>query len=252
MGRVLTEEAGGLLTVTLADEANRNALSEAFVDELTAVLDRAEADPDIRVIVVTNRGPAFCAGASLGKSSPSGAKAMNASELFRRFRRSAKPYIGRIAGHCVGGGVGLAAAMDIAVAVDSAMFGFSEVRIGVAPAIISVVCLPKMREADARAAFLRGNRFSAAEAARIGLITSAVPTGDLDAAVDAAVADLLAGGPEALAATKQLLDRVPALPIEAAFEWTTDLSTRLFASDEAKAGIASFLEKRPAPWVPAP
>jgi methylglutaconyl-CoA hydratase len=145
--------------------------------------------------------------------------------------------------------MGLAAALDVSIAVDTALFGFTEVRIGVAPAMISVVCLPKMRPADARAAFLRGNRFPAAEAVRIGLVNDAVPAEELDAAVAAVVADLLAGGPAAIAATKQLLAEVPGMPVDEATAWTADLSARLFAGDEAKAGMAAYLEKRPAPWV---
>jgi methylglutaconyl-CoA hydratase len=146
--------------------------------------------------------------------------------------------------------MGLAAAMDISVAVDTAKFGFTEVRVGVAPAMISVLCLPKLREADARAAFLRGNRFPAVEAARIGLINRAVPAEELDAAVDEIVVDLLAGGPNAIAASKRLLAEVPGMPVDEAFAWTQRFSAELFTSDEAKEGMGAFLEKRPAAWVP--
>jgi methylglutaconyl-CoA hydratase len=165
-------------------------------------------------------------------------------------RRSPKPYIGRIAGHCVAGGIGLAASLDISVAVDDAKFGFTEVRLGLTPAMISVVCLPKMRPAEARAAFLRGNRFSAAEAARLGLINAAVPADELDAEVDAIVADLLLGGPEALAASKQLLSEVPGMPVDEAFGWTAELSGRLFTSAEGREGMTAYLEKRPPSWAP--
>jgi methylglutaconyl-CoA hydratase len=146
--------------------------------------------------------------------------------------------------------MGLAAAMDISVAVDSAKFGFTEVRIGVAPAMISVVCLPKLRLVDAQAAFLRGHRFSAAEAARMGLINAAVPADVLDAEIDAIVNDLLAGEPGAIAASKQLIATVPTMAEQQAFEWTAELSARLFASDAAREGMTAYLEKRPAPWVP--
>jgi methylglutaconyl-CoA hydratase len=191
----------GVLTVTLADEANRNALSTQLVGELSDALDAADADPGVRVVVLTNRGRVFCAGADLSERSAGApgagpddrpAAVRRPEDLFGRFARSPKPYVGRIAGHCVAGGMGLAAAMDISIAADDAKFGFTEVRVGVAPAVISVVCLPKLRSADARAAFLRGTRFPAAEAARIGLINSAVPAGRLDDEVAAAVDDLLA------------------------------------------------------------
>jgi methylglutaconyl-CoA hydratase len=251
MSVVETVLAGGVLTVTLADEANRNALGERLVRELGDALDAADDDPEVRVVVLTNSGTVFCAGANLSERSGSGGPAAVRSphELFGRFARSPKPYVGRIAGHCVAGGMGLAAAMDISIALEDARFGFTEVRVGVAPAVISVVCLPKLRPADARAAFLRGNRFTAVEAAKMGLINAAVPTDQLDAAVDAVVSDLLAGGPQAIAAAKRLLAEVPGTPVDEAFRWTSELSARLFAGEEAAEGMRAFLEKRPAAWV---
>ena len=251
MGVVETELTGGVLTVTLADEANRNALGARLVAELMAALDAAEADPEVRVIVLTNSGNVFCAGANLAERSSDEAPAAvrRPHDLFGRFARSSKPYVGRIAGHCVAGGMGLAAAMDVSIAIEDARFGFTEVRVGVAPAVISVVCLPKLRPADARSAFLRGHRFPAAEAARIGLINAAVPADRLDAEVGAVVTDLLAGGPGAIAAAKRLLREVPGSPVEDALRWTGALSAELFATDEAREGMTAFLEKRPAAWV---
>ena len=244
----------GVVTVTLADEANRNALSRRLLGELSAVLDEAEADPEVRVVVLTNAGRVFCAGADLRESSgvaPADNRVVaRASDLFGRFRRSPKPYVGRISGHCVAGGMGLAAAMDISIARDDAKFGFTEVRVGVAPAMISVLCLPKMRRAEATAAFLRGNRFPAAEAARLGLINAAVPAESLDDEVEAVVADLLAGGPSALSASKQLVDRVPEMGFDEALDWAERLSAKLFASDEAAEGMDAFLNKRTPRWVP--
>jgi methylglutaconyl-CoA hydratase len=215
-------------------------------------LDAADSDPEVRVVVLTNRGRVFCAGADLSERSSGGAPpAIHSPQaLFGRFARSPKPYVGRIAGHCVAGGMGLAAAMDISIATEGARFGFTEVRVGVAPAVISVVCLPKLRPADARAAFLRGRRFSAAEAAAMGLVNAAVPADRLDDEVDAVVHDLLAGGPGAIAAAKRLLAEVPGTPVDEAFRWTGELSGRLFATDEAREGMSAFLEKRPAAWAP--
>ena len=253
MAAVVTDLADGVLTVTLADEDNRNALSSRLTTELTEALDHADADPEVRVVVLTNRGRVFCAGADLSERSSGGSgsssKPVDPTRLFGRFRESPKPYVGRIAGHCVAGGMGLAAAMDISIAIEEAKFGFTEVRIGVAPAIISVVCLPKIRPADAREAFLRGNRFLAPEAARMGLINAAVPVEELDAAVDAAVTDLKAGGPEAIAAAKQLMARVPGMPIDEAFRWTGELSASLFRGEEAAEGMRAYLDKRPPSWT---
>jgi methylglutaconyl-CoA hydratase len=252
MGLVETDLANGVMTITLSDEERRNALSRQLLIELVDAIDVVDRDPEIRVAVLTNKGHVFCAGANLAeRTSPpsSDARTVEISEVFQRIRHSPKPFVGRLAGHCVAGGVGLAAVMDISVAIETAMFGFTEVRVGVAPAMISVVCLPKMRLADAQAAFLRGNRFSATEAARMGLINEVVTAEDLDREVTSIINDLLAGEPKAIAAAKQLTIVVPSMPTDDAFAWTTGVSTGLFSSDEAKEGMTAFLEKRPAAWV---
>lgn len=251
MAFVEAELVGGVMTITLADVQGRNSLSGQLTRELVDALDFADNAPEVRVVVLTNAGTVFCAGANLSERSSASANTANIDPrtLFGRFRHSPKPYVGRIAGHCVAGGMGLAAAMDISVAVDHAKFGFTEVRVGVVPAMISVVCLPKMRLADAQAAFLRGHRFPAAEAVRMGLINSCVPADALDAEVTAIVTDLLAGEPNAIAVAKQLTARVPTMKENDAFDWTAELSARLFASDAAREGMTAFLEKRPASWV---
>ena len=254
MALVETELSRGVMTITLADVARRNALSRQLLSELMSALDDVDNDPDVRVCVVTNRGNVFCAGANLSEQSDDAAnkvpgRTVSMSELFQRILHSPKPFVGRIAGHCVAGGVGLAAVMDISIALDSAKFGFTEVRVGVAPAMISVVCLPKMRLADARSTFLRGHRFPAEEAARMGLINQAVSADALDHEVATVINDLLAGEPHALAVAKQLTAVVPSMGVDEAFAWTTRLSADLFASDEAREGMAAFLEKRSASWV---
>jgi methylglutaconyl-CoA hydratase len=238
-----------VMTISLIDKVRRNALSDELVAELVEAIDAANANQSVRVVVVTNHGSVFSAGANLREQSSKNAPPVALSDLFVRIRNSPKIFVGRISGHCVAGGVGLAAVLDISVAIDTATFGFSEVRVGVAPAIISVVCLPKMRFAAAQSAFLRGHRFGAGEAANAGLITMSVPMEELDQTVHDIVNDLLAGEPHALAATKELLHTVPSLPLEDAFAWTSKLSSALFASDAAHEGMAAFLEKRPASWV---
>ncbi|MEZ5140731.1 MAG: enoyl-CoA hydratase-related protein [Acidimicrobiales bacterium] len=156
MALVETDLDGGVLTVTLNDTERRNALSRDLVSDLVATLDDADADDAVRVVILTNAGTVFCAGANLSEQSgrsdggQSAGRTVGMAEVFSRFRTSPKPSVGRIAGHCVAGGMGLAAAMDISIGVEDATFGFTEVRIGMAPAMISVLCLPKMREADAR------------------------------------------------------------------------------------------------------
>ncbi|MGB7104691.1 MAG: enoyl-CoA hydratase-related protein, partial [Acidimicrobiales bacterium] len=207
MNLVKTEVINSVMTITLCDDQRRNALSDEMITALMTAVDAAENDDNVRVVILTNQGNVFCAGADLSQRSsdqPHGGAKFELYELLRRIRTSPKVFVGRLAGHCVAGGVGLAAVADISVAVDTATFGFSEVRIGVAPAIISVVCLHKMRRGDAQCAFLRGDRFSAHEAARLGLITKAVAAEELDAEVEAIVNDLLAVEPHALAAAKLL------------------------------------------------
>jgi methylglutaconyl-CoA hydratase len=155
-----------------------------------------------------------------------------------------------VQGHVAGGGNGLVAACDIAVAAASARFAFSEVRLGLAPAIIATVCIPRMNPRDASELLLTGERVTADRVLRAGLVTAVVEDDGLDAAVQRYVESLLACGPQALRETKELLRRVPMLQRDEAFAWTAELSARLFTSEEAKAGMTAFLTKSSAPWVP--
>lgn len=244
---------GAVATLTLADPDNRNALGRTVINGLLDGLATAEADASVRVIVLTNTGKVFCAGADLREqaaSSPDAKGARSFDDLLRAIQRSPAPVVGRIDGHAVAGGVGLAAVCDISIARDDVLLGFTEVRVGVVPAMISVVCLPKMRRGDALEAFLRGRRFPATEAAALGLINRAVPAADLDSAVDEVVADLLLGGPVALGEAKRLVYEVPTLPIDEAFQDTAQRSAALFGSDEAAEGMAAFIEKRRPSWAP--
>ncbi len=250
---VRVEIADGVATLTLADPGNRNALSRAMVAGLLDGLESANADPSVRVVVITNDGSVFCAGADLSEQSTAAAGGKGArgfDAVLRAIQTSPTPVVGRIDGHAVAGGVGLAAVLDISIARDDVLLGFTEVRVGVIPAIISVVCLPKMRRGDALEAFLRGRRFPATEAAELGLITRAVPGGDLDTEVAAVVDDLKRGGPIALGEAKRLVYEVPGLPDEEAFRVTAARSAALFGSDEAAEGMAAFLEKRRPSWAP--
>ena len=252
MEAVKVTTAGGVMTATLADVENRNALGAALVQGLYDALAAANADPAVRALVVTNEGNTFCAGANLKQqsgASPGDKPAVGFEELLHAIQTSPTPVIGRIAGHVVGGGNGLAAALDISIAADDAKFGFTEVRLGVAPAIISVVCLPKMRPGEAMEAFLRGNRFPAARAAELGLINRAVPREALDAAIDEVLADLRKGGPNALGEAKRLVYEVPAMEQKEAFQWTARLSAELFRGEEAAAGMKAFLTRSKPPWV---
>jgi methylglutaconyl-CoA hydratase len=243
---------GGVMTATLVDVENRNALGAALLQGLYDAIVSANDDPSVRAVVVTNEGNTFCAGANLKQQSGAVAAdkpTVGLDTLLHAIQTSPTPVIGRIAGHVVGGGNGLAAALDISIAADDAKFGFTEVRLGVAPAIISVVCLPKMRPGEAMEAFLRGNRFPAARAAELGLINRAVPREALDAAVDEVLADLRKGGPNALGEAKRLVYEVPAMEQKEAFQWTARLSAKLFRGEEAAAGMKAFLTRSKPPWA---
>ena len=254
--------SAGVATLTLGDESNRNALTRAVVAELIDGLAAANANASVRVIVITNTGRVFCAGADLSEQSGAGATADSPPPpgrgpdglvtLLRLIQQSPTPVVARVDGHAVAGGVGLVAACDISIARDDVLLGFTEVRVGVIPAMISVVCLPKMRRSDAMELFLTGERIPAARAAEVGLVNYAVPADQLDAKVDEIVAMVLRGGPNALAASKSLLRRVPEFTDrQTAFEWAQPFSAALFASEEGAEGIAAFRERRDPNWIPA-
>lgn len=243
------ETDGGVATVTLARPESRNALSVELMDSLGENLERAIADPGVRVIVLTNSGPAFCAGADLKGARASRSPVYDLASILVLLLDSPKPTVARISGHAMGGGVGLAAACDLSVASSDSLFGFTEVRRGVAPAVISVVCLPKLRRADASELFLTGRRISADRAVEVGLLNAAVPPGELDDRVESLVEELLAGGPRALAACKRLIGQVPSMSRADAFEWTSELSASLFDSEEAAQGMAAFRDKVEPPWA---
>ncbi len=250
---VLYEVAGGVATITLNRPDYRNALSVEIVNGVGDHFEAALADPAVRAILFTHVGNTFCAGADLRAAQPGVPQPTlrhNFVEILEKIMTCAKPVVGRLAGHVTAGGVGLAAAMDISIAADDAIIGFTEVRIGVAPAVISVVCLPKLRRSDASELFLEGERVPAPRAAAAGLINRAVPRDQLDDEVSVTLRRLVRGGPNALANTKQLVTRVPEMDRAEAWEWTAELSQRLFQSDEAAEGIAAFRERRDASWVP--
>eukprot|EP00928_Gymnodinium_smaydae_P063449 TRINITY_DN4700_c0_g6_i1.p1 TRINITY_DN4700_c0_g6~~TRINITY_DN4700_c0_g6_i1.p1 ORF type:complete len:258 (-),score=78.52 TRINITY_DN4700_c0_g6_i1:225-998(-) len=239
----------GVATLTLNRPNERNSLGPELINSLGDNLKSCMSRDDVRVIVLTNAGGTFCAGANL-KGGSGEAPRYTLVDIFKLMQEGSKVIVGRIAGHCTGGGVGLAAACDVSVASAAADLGFTEVRIGVSPAIISVVCLPKLRRGDAAELFLSGEKIQATRAAEMGLINYAVAAEQLDAKVADVVGKLLRGGPNALAATKALVYRVPGMPVDEAFNWTAEVSMRCFASPEAREGMKAFRNKTDAPWIP--
>ncbi|TMA33819.1 MAG: enoyl-CoA hydratase [Deltaproteobacteria bacterium] len=248
MPAVRQEMRGDAAWITLDQPERRNALSDALVGELRQHLATALAAPEVRAVVLTGAGPAFSAGADL-KSGGIGAADNPFVEVLKTLWEAPKPIIGRINGHAFGGGVGLVAACDLTVAADSAVFAFSEVRVGVIPAMISVLCVRKLGVQAAMWLFLTGERFSAARAVELGLVHRAVPADGLDAAVEEVLALVRLGGPNAVREAKQLVRRIPELSVEEGFRWTAAKIAELFASEEAAEGMRAFVEKRQPRWA---
>jgi methylglutaconyl-CoA hydratase len=258
-GQFMTEElvrlevSRGVGTITLDSPHNRNALSRQLLADLNQRLTEAIDDPGVRVVVLTGAGPAFCSGADLRErretSSTPSAGRPGLAPILTAMWESPKPVVGRINGPARAGGVGLVAACDIAVAVESATFAVNEVRIGVIPAVVSVVLVPRIGPTRARELFLTGDALDARAAVAYGLLTAAAPSDRLGEAVGHYVASLLKGAPGALAESKKLVRDVPRLAMDAAFTEMTKRSARSFASEEAREGLAAFAEKRPPRWA---
>lgn len=244
----------GTATITLDSPHNRNALSAQLRRELRDRLLEARDDDGVRVIVLTHTGPVFCSGMDLkeARGAEAGAQGVNEfPEILERIWASPKPVVARLAGPARAGGVGMIAAADIVVAAREATFAFSEVRIGVVPAVISLTVLPRIAPRAAQELFLTGEVFDAEKAARIGLITTAVDAVDLDDEVDRYVRALALGGPRALAATKELLTGPRHVgPSKDGFAAMNELSAGFFASEEGQEGIIAFAQKRKPRWVP--
>ncbi|WSW75587.1 enoyl-CoA hydratase family protein [Streptomyces sp. NBC_00996] len=230
-------------TLTLDSPANRNALSAVLVGELADALTRCGKDGDVRAIVLTHTGNTFCAGADL--RDPPHPEALVG--LLRQIVELRKPVLARVTGHVRAGGLGLLGACDIAAASTDATFAFTEVRIGVAPAVISLPLLPRTDPRALARYYLTGERFDAAEAVRTGLLTV---TGD---DVDEVLAPLLDGlrraSPQGLAETKELLTAKVLETFDRDAAELTALSARLFSSAQAREGMTAFLERRDPAWV---
>ncbi len=251
--RVARDEQG-VATVTLDRPAVRNALNPALVAELTAAVDELKTDEAVHVVVLTGEGEVFCAGADLAWVTADeppdevAAGAQRLAALLRGLHELPKPLIARVNGPALGGGAGLLAVCDLAIAVDDAVFAFTEVRLGLAPAVISPYVVRKIGRSQARALFLTGERFDAERAERVGLVHRRVPRAELDAAVDAAVEACLLGAPLAQAAAKRLVHEA-LRPLDERERATARQFAALRGGEEARQGIAAFRERRPAPWA---
>ena len=239
--------------LTLNSPHNRNAISGTLLAQLHQGLRDAAADPEVRVVVLGHTGGTFCAGADLSEAGGGDpfemavARAREMTALLRAMVSSPLPVIGAIDGHVRAGGFGLVGACDIVVAGPRSTFALTEARIGVAPAIISLTLLPKLSARAAARYYLTGEKFGAAEAAAIGLVTTAAD--DVDAAVAALVTELGQGTPQGLAASKALTTAAVLEGFDRDAERLTEESARLFVSDEAREGMLAFLQKRAPSWA---
>jgi methylglutaconyl-CoA hydratase len=249
------QHSGGVRTLTLDSPANRNALSARLLEELAAALRDATTDAAVRAIVLTGSGTVFCSGADLSeRSAGTGVSAPNLMpDILTGMVESRVPVIARVNGHARAGGLGLIAVADMAVAPEAASFAFTEVRVGVAPAMILV---PALRVADHRflaRMTLTGERFTANEAAAAGLLSAVVPD---DAALDEWVAERAGeigrSAPGAVGATKELLRSLPTAGWSDGLAQAATRSAELFAGPEAAEGMAAFLEKRRPNWDTTP
>jgi enoyl-CoA hydratase len=251
---VRTRLDGAVAVVMLDSPSNRNALSIPVMAALVEALATAAADDEVRVIVIVAEGPAFCSGADLKElASPDGdgphRSAAGLLALLRAIVTLPKPVIARVHGATRASGLGLVGAADLAIAGNSATFGFTEARLGLAAAVVSLTTLPRMVPRAASRALLTGATIDAQIAEEIGLISQVVPDESLDVAVDVAVGSLLAASPQGLAATKELLTRQIRAQMAGEGPGMVELSAGLFASPEGREGMAAFLAHRPPSWA---
>ena len=247
------EIRNGAAWITLNRPENRNALSAILVTELYDHLLASNANDDVRCIVITGNGPAFCAGADLksppGQLSEGVGRAVPYPDVLTAILDSPKPVIAAINGAAFAGGLGLVGAADIVVTRTDVQLSFSEVRIGVIPAIISVVCMPKLGVHHGMKLFLTGERFDGQQAVDMGLAHIAVPEAQLMSTVEEQIAMINLGGPIAVQECKKLARRVTELSRKEGFKETAEWSARMFRSDEGAEGMAAFREKRKPNWV---
>jgi methylglutaconyl-CoA hydratase len=245
---------GGVARVTLARPDVRNAFNADVIRELHAIFTRLSGDAAVRAVVLAGEGKVFCGGADINWMRASlelsfdqnVADAERMSDMYRAIDRCTKPVIARIQGAALGGGAGLAAVCDIAIAGDDALFGFTETKLGIIPAVISPFVLAKIGVSYARALFLTGERFGAERARTIGLVHEVVAVADLDAAVQRVLGELRTAGPSAVAAAKALIPTVTAAGYDASKVLTAQAIAKQRVTPEGQEGLRAFLERRPA------
>lgn len=254
--RVALQIDGPSATLTLSRPEVHNAFDERLLAELAGAARRLADDRSVKVVVLAGSGKSFCAGADLDwmrrmarfTEEQNLEDAMGLAGCLRALWQLPQPLVGRVHGPVIGGGMGLVAVCDIVVAVPGAVFGFSEVRLGLAPACIAPYVVRKLGEAACRELFLTGERFDAHRAQRLGLVHRLAEAEALDREIGGLVRRLLANGRQAMASCKELLQRVPGMPLDEAGPYTAEVIARLRAGDEGREGVASFLERRRPSW----
>ncbi len=256
--QVLTRSMDGPVAhVRLSRPDVRNAFNAALITALTAAFEEIGKDDAVRAVVLSGEGKVFCGGADISwmrssldlsyEENVEDAKRM--SDMFRAIDRCPKPVIGKIHGAALGGGAGLAAVCDIAVAGAETVFGFTEVKLGIIPAVISPFVLAKIGVSHARALFLTGERFDAKRAQHIGLVHEVVVGDTLDVCIERILNEILSAGPQAVAAAKALVPRVHASGYDDSRALTAEAIAQRRASDEGQEGLRAFLERRKAGWI---
>jgi methylglutaconyl-CoA hydratase len=252
------ETTDAIATVWLNRPEVRNAFNDTAIAEITDAFRSLDDDPNVRVIVLAARGPVFCAGADLNwmkkmagyTYEENRVDAARLADMLKAIYFCRKPTIAKVQGDCYAGGMGLVSACDVAVAVDSANFCLSEVKIGLIPATIAPYVIQAMGQRAAQRYFVTAERFSATEGRRIGFVHESVSSYSLDAKVNEIITNLLSASPNAVAAAKLLVHDVAAKPIdEELINDTVDLIASIRASDEGKEGVKAFLEKRKPAWI---
>lgn len=239
------EVEGHLATLTLDSQHNRNALSRQLVTELFEALDGAEEDESVKVVLIRAAGRTFCSGADLSEAAGEGMEegARRIVELQRRIVSSPKPVVARVHGAVRAGGIGIVAAADVALGSTTATFALTEVRLALAPAVISLTVLPRLTSRAAARTFLTGETFDGAAAAAMGLLSAAVSEDELDGEVAAVVADLGKGHPQGLRESKRLANADVLSRIDRDGERVAELSAQLFGSEKAREAMLAFLSR---------
>ena len=246
-----------IATVTMRRAEVHNAFNAQLIADLQTAFTDLQANEQLHAVVLTGDGPSFSAGADLSmmKASVEFSQEQNIADTLRLattfdiINNFPCPVVGRINGAAMGGGAGLLAVCDIVIAAENARIAFSEVRLGIAPAVISPYVVRKIGESNARVLFVTGERFSAARGRDIGLVHTVVPLNELDATVEKTLGDLLKGGPQALRACKTLALHVGSMDANAARQYTAETIAALRVSVEGQEGLQAYLEKRKPNWI---